>query len=362
MLSKLKTLAVTVLLLIAFDFANTVALSTFAPKLLVRFFDYGRSVPGKLAQWEAAPAAPGNLYEVAWQPRGLALSKQLFSQETAGQKPTLRVYGMSFVNHIVDAAHSQRSSLVVDKHSGPNAPPNYTYSFFVDDRGNRRAGDIDVLGILSSSVPAMAALSNRTWSFEQPAPFTYPVFYPEGDSDLSRIDPMVRSLADQRGLVTDPHAAAVWEDQMRSVDGFYSAAAFALPWLDASPLMRLARRSLAQSTINHTKKQIVANPEGSPYAYGPVLRRMARKFADVARSDRQVPIVVLVQSRDPNDANLLGILKDTLVANGIPYLATAEIQNPYDPAAFISDGHYTPEVNQAFGSVLLKLIDQRSKP
>ena len=302
MKSKLKTLAVTVLLLIAFDFANAVALSTFAPKSLVRFFDYGRSVPGKLAQWEATPNTPGNLYKVAWKSQGLALSKQLFSHETDGTKSVLRVYGMSFVNHIVDAAVFQHPGLKVDKHSGPGAPPNYTYSFFMDDRANRREGDIVLLGILSSSVPAMAALSNRTWAFEQPAPFTYPVYHPEGDSDLSRTDPLVRSLADQRGLVTDPHAAAVWEDQMRSVDGFYSAAAFALPWLDASPLMRLARRSLAQSTINHTKKQIVANPEGSPYAYGPVLRRMARKFADVARSDRQVPIVVLVQSRDPNDA------------------------------------------------------------
>lgn len=63
---------------------------------------------------------------------------------------------------------------------------------------NRRKDDVAVLGILSSSVPALAALSNRTWMFEQPAPFTYPVFRPDAQGGLKRIDPLVRSEADLR--------------------------------------------------------------------------------------------------------------------------------------------------------------------
>lgn len=318
---------------------------------LVRFFDYGRSVPGKLQAWVEHPEEPGNLYDVAWRSEMLATSAIRFAEDPA-DVPTVRIYGMSFVNDVFEAAQRIDPTLRLDAHSGPGAPPNFTYAVFLDDRENRRKGDVVALGILSSAIAPLAAMSNRTWAFEQPAPFTYPVFLPEGDT-LRRIEPLVNSAAEERALTADPVRAAAWDTQLRSTDALWSSAAFSLPFLDQSPFARLVRRSLAIGTIDRREQALLANPEGAPLPYGIILRRMVTNFARIAREDGQTPIVVLIQTRDPGDPDIRGLLLETLEADGIPYLATTDYQQVSDPTAFLPDGHYTPAVNAVFGQALL---------
>ena len=170
---------------------------------LVQYFEYGRSVPGKLARWQDRPGTPGNLMDVAWRPEMIARSAVEFEAEASTAQPVIRGYGMSFVNNILQSAATQDPGLILDLHSGPAAPPNFTYALFEEDRDNRRAGDVAVLGILSSSVPAMGALSNSTWMFEQPAPFTYPVYYPK-ENGLRRVEPLVSSQDSFHALRLDP--------------------------------------------------------------------------------------------------------------------------------------------------------------
>ena len=172
---------------------------------VVQYFEYGRSVPGKHARWERDPSVRGNLSAVAWRDDILAESADGFA--TASDTPAVRVYGMSFSGNIMKAVSRIAPEITVDHHAGPAAPPNFTYALFQDDQPNRRPGDVAVLTILSSSVPAMASLSNRTWSFEQPAPFTYPIFRPEGAEGLRRIDPLIQSQADEVRLSSDPSLA-----------------------------------------------------------------------------------------------------------------------------------------------------------
>lgn len=319
---------------------------------LVQYFEYGRSVPGKLARWQETPGARGNLFDVAWRPDILAQSQAAFSAEPEDIGPVLRNYGMSFSHHIVQAAVAEDPGLRDDEHGGPAAPPNFTFALFEEDRANRRRGDIVVLGILSSSVPALAALSNRTWVFEQPAPFTYPVYRPEGAGDLRRIEPLVNSAGAERGLAGDPALAGAWRDQLRAQDAFYGPLTFGLPALDASPFLRLVRRSLAISHVDKTKAAVL----GGGYPHAEVLRRMVRLFAETAREDGQLPVVLLIQSRQATDMDLAAELVPELQAGQIPYLATADEVDPRDPAAFLPDGHYTPEANRRFGKALLDLI------
>lgn len=336
---------------------------------LVRYFDYGRSVPGKLARWEAAPDRPGNLYDVAWRDAALARSAQEFAAETAaggagggsgsgsgdgpGDGPVIRSYGMSFVDNIIAQALALRPDLSWDGMAGPAAPPNFTYALFEDDRANRRAGDVVVLGILSSAVPAMAALSNRTWAFEQPAPFTYPIYRPEGAAGLRRVDPLVVSAAAQRALSGDAAARAQWQAQLRREDLFHGPRAFAWPWLDVSPFARLLRRSLATAHVARVNRRILR--EGA-YPHAETLRRMIAEFAATARADGQIPLVMLVQTRDPRDADLLAIAGPLLAREGIAYLATAELFDPSDPMGFLADGHYTPAVDRIFARAFLNRL------
>lgn len=318
---------------------------------VVPYFEYGRSVPGKLARWEADPNMIPNLYDVSWSPDVLTESAAGFAAEDPGAGPVVRSYGMSFVNNILQAARDQDPGLIWDPHAGPGAPPNYTFALFEDDAANRRAGDIAVLGILSSSVPAMAALSNRTWAFEQPAPFTYPIFRPEGDG-LARIIPLVGSRAAQRALARDPQARAAWAQQLQTQDAFYAPVIFGLTWADASPFARLVRRSLAKRHVTRVETDILTG--GYPYAL--VLERMVAAFARQARADGQHPVVLLVQTRGGGGPDLLATLKPVLTGQGIPYLATAEHLDLQDPSVFLPDGHYRPDLDRRLGAAFLEMI------
>lgn len=319
---------------------------------LVWFFEYGRSVPGKLERWEQNPNTSGNLYDVGWRSSAVETSAAIFAEEPADTAPVIRSYGMSFTLRISQQFSELRSNINWDSHAGPAGPPNYTYALFQDDRANRREGDIAVLGVLSSVVPTMAAMSNQTRVFEQPAPLTYPIFRPDGDDGIIRIDPLVTSPAQQRALAQDPQAHAAWRDQLAREDAFYSPITFGLTWLDASPLARLSRRALAKSHINDTTAAIINE---DVYPYQTVLPLMIRDFARTARADGQIPVVVLIQTNRPQDVDILTIAQPILDAENIPYLATVDVVDPKDPLNYAPDGHYSAEVDRLFAQ---RLIDQ----
>ncbi|MFV0293331.1 MAG: hypothetical protein ACK5II_08985 [Paracoccus sp. (in: a-proteobacteria)] len=322
---------------------------------LVRYFDYGRSVPGKLAQWEARPNMPGNLSEVAWRSENLAISAAAFAKEPPETGPVIRSYGMSFVARILRKAQEQNPGLKWDGHAGPGAPPNFTYAMFQEDRANRRKGDIVVLGILSSAVPAMAALSNRTIAFEQPAPFTYPIFRLDGEG-LKRVEPLVNSADEQRALENDPEARRKLTNQFATEDAFYSPITFGWTWLDSSPFARLVRRTWAMGHIAQVKNRILA---GDEYPYAEVLERMIVDFARTAREDGQIPVVMAIQTRDALNVDIAALTVPILKREKIAYLATAELFDPKDPSGFLSDGHYKPEIDARFSVAFTKLL---SKP
>ena len=353
MARQIRVILATMAMLVLLDLAVATILRTVAPPGLVAFFDYGRSVPGKLARWQADPGAPGNLFGVSWRPDMLAASAAGFAAEDAA--PVVRVYGMSFVDQILQAAQRQRPALRLDLHSGPQAPPNFTYAMALDDRPNRRAGDIVVLGILAEALPGLATLGNRSWAFEQPAPFTYPVFRPRpGAPGLRRIDPLVLSVRDQAALDDDPARAAAWRAQLRGEDAFFDPAAYAAPVLDASPLARLVRRSVAVGGYLRRRDAFLDHPETAAIDWPEVLRRMVTSFAGMVRADGQVPVVLLVEGRGRRPV-LAPLLRGTLEAAGIATLATDAVHDPGDAALFLPDGHYRPEVNDDFARALLSL-------
>lgn len=321
---------------------------------LVYFFEYGRSVPGKLARWEDRPDMVGNLYDIGWRADTVAHSTTSFKKEPGDKGSVIRGYGMSFTLNIREQAIGLRPNLTWDSHAGPAGPPNFTYALFQDDRANRRAGDVALLGILSSVVPTMAAMSNQTRVFEQPAPLTYPIYRPDDGDGLIRIDPLVTSPRMHRALAWNPQAQAAWHNQLAREDAYYSPVTFGLTWLDASPFARLVRRALAQAHIADTTAHIL---KGTQYPYTTVLPRMIRDFAQSARADGQIPVILLVQTNKRFDPDVLAIAKPVLDAEQIPYLATAELFDPQDLSGFLGDGHYTPEVDRMFAKRLLEIID-----
>lgn len=347
------------MMLVALDLAVAGVLSV-ADRLggkgaaLVRYFEYGRSVPGKLDRWIEKPQLRDNLFDVAWVPDTIETSRAAFATQDADAGPIIRGYGMSFMAQILAAAAEQDPNLQIDVHGGPAAPPNLSFELFMQDRTNRSPGDVVVLGVLSSSVPAMAAMSNRTWAFEQPAPFTYPIFLPVGAEGLSRADPLVRTAAQERALQNDPVAAAAWRAQLAAQDRLHTNAAFAAPFMDVSPFARLVRRSLATKSIAEREAALTLGQ--SEFPYPEVLQRMLARFAQMAREDEQIPIVFLIQSRDPSNFDLQTLLGDVIDRLDIPVLATVDHISPRQPSAFAGDGHYTYASNVIFAESLRKQL------
>lgn len=318
---------------------------------LVTYFDYGRSVPGKLQQWDERPNMPANLFDVAWRDEIVAASATDFAQAPQTTGPTVRVYGMSFTNNIFKQVADLAPDLQLDLHAGPSASPNFTFAVSEDDSANRQAGDIVVLGILSGAVQGLASMSNSTWVFEQPAPFTYPIYRP-GAQGLQRTDPLITSATEQRRLQNDPALRQAWQAQLSAQDAHYSLAAFAAPILDHSPLMRLIRRALAIQQIEQKKQQVLSG--GFPVAE--VLNQMIVTFAAQISAQGQIPVVFLIQPGGPDEPDLLAMTRDTLAAHDILYLATQEHFDARDRTGLLPDGHYIPAVDRIFAQVFLDLI------
>lgn len=320
---------------------------------IAAYFDYGRSVPGKLARWQRLPGVAGNLFDVSWRDHIAAQSALDLAAEDAARGPVVRSYGMSFVDRIVEAAAKADPGVRVDRHSGPAAPPNFTYALFHDDRASRRAGDIAVLGVLASSLHGMASLSNRSWVFEQPAPFTYPLYRPAPGGGLTQIDPLVETEDAERALADDPAAAAAWTAQLAAHDANRTLVANGWPLLDRSPFARLVRRSLALDAAGDARSAVLGDwtagePDGAAFPYAETLRRIIVAFAETARSDGQVPVVLLVQDGQPSP-DLLALTRATLAAHAVPYFATAEHVPPDTRDAFLSDSHFRPDIDAEFG-------------
>ena len=358
MIQTLRMSGLVLVMLIALDLAVAGGLAALdrvgAGQALVRYFEFGRSVPGKLERWQNDPDMPGNLHSVAWRDDILARSADAFAAEPDGAGSVLRSYGMSFSGNILREAQALDPDLSVDRHAGPAAPPNMVYELFLADRENRRAGDVVMVTFLSSSVPAMAAMSNRTWNFEQPAPVTYPIFRADAAGGLTRIAPLIETEAQERALSDNPATQAAWAAQLAREDAFYTGAGFGLSALDASPFVRLLRRSAATRAVALREDRVMA---GNGTAQAEVLRRMIEDIARITREDGQVPVIVLVQGRDRGDLDMLAAASPALDATGIAYLATVDHADPRDIAAFAPDGHYRPETDRRFAAALLHILD-----
>jgi hypothetical protein len=356
----------TLLALVVIDLGAAATLwlgETSVPALrpLVNFFSYGRSVPGKLADWEAHPKRRDVLLHVAWRDDQLENSAALFAAERpAADEIMVRGYGMSFTNKMITTASEIDPRLRIDMAGGPAAPPNNGLMLFLDDRANRREGDVVVFGVLSPSLAGIAAMSNRTWMFEQPAPFTYAIFRPDDSGGLTRIDPVIGAMEEEFGPGADPERVARWRAQLAREDQLYTPEAFAAPWLDRSPLARLVRRSLATTAIADAERAVLDPDAGFPT--DETLRRMIRIFAETAREDGQIPVIHLIQGNDLRDRDVYDIAAPVLEAFSIPYVATKMIQNPADPRGFLGDGHFKPPVDRRIAQVFLDVLAAAGEP
>lgn len=204
-----------------------------SPGQLNVYFDYGRSVEGKISQMvgstneSSSPlAVAGWLDPELWRKLNLPVSRD------PGDDLLVAIYGMSFSNQVGEAMEAMDSRITFRGIAAPAAPPNYSFAAYTLDRGRHQA-DVVILGVLASSVKALRTMNGMTWQFEGPAPYTYPRYSVE-EGKLKAIWPKILSLAQLRAALQDKQQWNAFVTQMREHDQFFNSFLFKRNLLDNS--------------------------------------------------------------------------------------------------------------------------------
>lgn len=329
-----------------------------APGRLNRYFDYGRSIEGKISrQVGSTKEKSGLLAQVGW------LNPQNWQERPTspekGKNLLVATYGMSFSNHVSHAMKAINPHISLRLIAGPAAPPNHSFAAYTLDRDNHKA-DVVILAILASSVKGLGAMSGMTLGPELPAPFTFPKYVVK-DGKLKAIWPKIQSFAQLRIAINNKHKWREFVTQIQENDIFFNSFIFEENYLDSSALLRMIRRSIAQKNLQHTTNKI-HTPQGFNQNWEgiAVLRLIVDNFATTARQDGKFPIVLLLNDRGYDD-HLFQVLQPTLNNKSIPFVSTHSIVPATDMNNFISDGHFTERSNKLIAQEVLKLINKNKE-
>ena len=350
-----------VFFLLVFDFAVNILFpypsdpQATPPGQLNTYFEYGRSVEGKLSRMVGATDESSSSLAVAgWLDPQLWKKLDLPVSPEPDQDLLVAIYGMSFSNYVGDEMKAIDSKLGVRAIAGPAAPPNYSYAAYKLDRGRHQA-DVVILGVLASSVKALRTMNGSTWQFEAPAPYTYPRYVVD-NGDLKEISPKIQSLAQLRAAFQDEKQWDAAVNQLRKHDQFFNPFLFEHNWLDNSAIVRLIRRASAQRYQTAITNQVHDSTGFNKELDIPVLSAIAKEFSATAKADGKLPIVLIINDRGYDD-HLFQALKPTLESNSIPYVSTHNIAPATDVRNFIGDGHFVQSANKLIAKSVLELIN-----
>lgn len=351
---SLKVAFLVVVWMVVADWAVGTAFRPGATRLpeLQRYFEYGRSVEGKLAQMVTG-VRDGRILSAGW--IDAQQLQQLPAVPSQGTDLLVAAYGQSFTMNAINAAADLDKHLTVRRVGGPGAPASHSFWAYRVDAPMRKA-DVAVFGVLSSTVGQLSSSSGLIWMFENPAPFTFPRFRVV-EGRLQEELPLIRSEAEFRDAFAarGPHWEA-FKRQLAANDKGYDAFTFSESWVDASTIGRLIRRGWVAH--HQAYDDGVYSPERG---FDPgaeevrTLRQILLEANALARARGERLIVLLLHTKGHGD-RLHAVLKDTLERAQIEYLSTHALFSANDPSNFLPDGHYAVAANDALSSALQQRI------
>jgi len=352
----LVTIAWTVGALIFLDIAIGIlfGMPTDSPRVtaLYRYFEYGRSIEGKLRRALGSSAEQdAMIMRAGW------LNDCEIPTVAVPGKLMFDIYGMSFSNNLADHLEKLAPNLASQRFAGPGAPPNHSYTCFA--RRSRMGLDrapIQILGILASSIPRMETLSGLTTSFEAPQPFTYPRYSLTPDGRLVARWSTIESQEEMRAALLNAEKWKNFLNDLATDDAFYVSGLVQADIFDHSVLGRMIRRAWAQRSFrSRTVSMRPADGFSGAPDIAPVLIAMVLNFAAKARAHGQQPIVVLFEDRGYGTA-LSATVVPALKANRIDFVATSTIAPATDSGNFLSDGHFVPGAEEKIAQAVLDVL------
>lgn len=327
--------------------------SAIAASGLQRYFEYGRSIEGKLRIAVAGEPLDNPILSAGWiDDKAL---REVPTVAPAGSDLSVTVYGQSFAFNAGRAAALIDGRIALRAIGGPGAPPNHSYAAFQADSVARKSNAV-VFGIMSSAVPLMGSMSGLVSRFENPAPFTYPRYHLV-NGQLTEEVPAIRSEAAFRDAFS--RYSPEWQQfkaQLRTSDRGYDRFTFDETIADKSSAVRLMRRGWVAhdrayeygvyesvTGFNPTSEEIL------------VLKAMLAEMARQSR-DRNEHLIVLLLHMRGYGSQLSEVLEDTLKALKIDYISTHTLFSANDPSNFVPDGHYTESANRLLAQALLNKL------
>lgn len=327
---------------------------------LGRYFEYGRSVEGKVARVIVAdPKKEGLMLSAGWiTPENLQKGP---SEPKPGSDLLVAVYGQSFSMHAANAAAAIDGRLTLRGVGGPAAPPSHSYAGYKADVPFRKA-DVVVLGLLSSSIADMGSMSGLIWHFENPAPFTFPRYRLVG-SQLTEEQPLIRSEAEFRQAFSDQSGAwRQYKAQLKASDRGYDWFTFDKSVADSSAIVRLVRRGWVAHSEAY--EEGVYNPQDGFNPDAEDVKVLKAMLVDLSRRTKERGerlVVLLLHTRGQSD-HLHAALEGTLKASKIDYISTHTLFSANDPTNFLPDSHYIPAANRKLANALVTWIRSGSNP
>lgn len=307
---------------------------------LARYLEYGRSIEGKLDLATQAPAQAGGgkvlsagwLDPTAWQALPDGRSGK------PGQ-PLVAVYGQSFAFRTMAWVSEQHPSLAVRKIGGPAAPLTHSLEAYRLDVDRGKAQWV-VLGVLASAMGQVNALSGMAFTFESPAPYTYPALRgSEGQWQVEQ--PLIRTEAAFRAaLASKGPEWAQFKAQLQQANPALDAVAMNASWADHSAMLRMVRRGWVTSLqAEHQPAQL------APAALQANVEAL-RRFKALADQRGERLLVVVFRDRGTRPADIAP-LTEVLGQLKVPLVDSLAFVNPTDARQFESDGHFKPQGERA---------------
>ena len=322
------------------------------PNPLALYFDYGRSMEGRLRRaTRSTPEATAPITLAGWYDPLIAIERH-----AEPGAPKVTIYGMSHAVRLADALDEVAPQYRVRSIGAPGAGTNWAYGAFLRDEHDR-IGDVAVLAIMSSTLPMILSPTPMDWNTSFAMPYTADRFIDTGDG-LKRIRPPYESFPDYVRALNEKGAWEAALGQFARTDPFFDRFLVEATPLDKSTIVRLARRGWSQRRDRQWRETVLTadgyDAESEPVR---VANAIISSFARQAREAGVVPVIYIVDSFGYGD-QLSQALSETLRREAIPYLASSRYLDPMVPTNYLPDSHFTDSNDRELAAVLARIIDR----
>jgi hypothetical protein len=325
-----------------------------SPSALALFFEYGRSVEGKLARMtKRTDEGSAPILTAGWISN--PLDRAYSSIQTEIIQPTIGVYGMSHSVLLADDMAKLDPSLTIRACGAPGAVPSWSYAAYLSDRKQHHS-DVVILGIMTIGVPLICTTSGTTNHFDRVWPYTYPRLVIHNGT-LDFLWPPFISLDGYREYFYDSVKWGTYVRWLKENDKYYDPVLYRKTVLDKSSIFRMIRRTYAYSSRGKKDAEVYDDRHGfnKKSEEVKILLSIIENFAEKARQDNSIPVIYIVNNLFTG-SRLYDLLESTLLDHHIPFLSSHSICAPNDPRNYLPDTHFVPKKNLELAKAMLQVI------